>query len=56
MLTMLPNSEEIYNVVFTLNKDRAQGLDEFGELYFQTLREIAKIDVINAVQLICVYL
>ncbi|KAK2443571.1 hypothetical protein QL285_014660 [Trifolium repens] len=49
MLTRLPSSEEIKNVVFSLNKDSAPGPDGFGAIFFQTYWDIIKLDVIKAV-------
>ena len=49
MLTLLPSNEEIFQEVFSLNKDSAPGLDRFGALFFQTFWEIIKHDVTKAV-------
>ncbi|KAI5444993.1 hypothetical protein KIW84_013317 [Lathyrus oleraceus] len=40
MLTMLPSSLEIKNVVFALNKDGAPGSNGFGDFFFQTFWDI----------------
>jgi len=49
MLTMLPSREEIYNVVFSLNKEGAPGPDGFGAIFYQSFWDIIKKDVENAV-------
>lgn len=49
MLTLLPTEEEIFQAVFSLNKDSAPGPDGFGALFFQTFWDIVKNDATKAV-------
>lgn len=49
MLTLLPTEEEIFQAVFSLNKDSAPGPDGFGALFFQTFWDIVKNDAPKAV-------
>lgn len=48
VLTMLPSSSEIKNVVFSLNKDGAPGPDGFGAFFFQTYWDIIRSEVESA--------
>ena len=49
MLTLLPSMAEVYNAIFSLNKDSAPGPDGFGAIFFQTYWEVIKQDVYKAV-------
>jgi len=49
MLTLLPSEDEIFQAIFSLNKDCAPGPDGFGALFFQTYWSIIKLDVTKAV-------
>ena len=49
LLTLLPSDEEIYQTIFSLNKDSAPGPDGFGALFYQTYWDIIKNDVSNVV-------
>jgi len=49
MLTLLPSEDEIFQAIFSLNKDSAPGPDGFGALFFQTYWSIIKLDVTKAV-------
>jgi hypothetical protein len=49
MLIRLPSTDEIKNVVFSLNKESAPGPDGFGAIFCQTFWGIIKLDVIKAV-------
>ena len=42
MLTRLPSTVEIHEVVLAMNKDGAPGLDGFGAIYFLTSWDIVK--------------
>jgi len=49
MLTMIPTTEEIKNVVFALNIDGAPGPDGFGAIFYQSFWSIICNDVCGAV-------
>lgn len=49
MLTIIPNPEEIYNVVINLKVDSAPGPYGFGGIFFHKYWKIIKSDVIQAV-------
>ena len=49
LLTNIPSENEIFQAVFSLNKDSAPGPDGFGALFFQTYWDIIKYDVTKAV-------
>ena len=49
LLTMLPSTEEIKNVVFSMNRNSAPGPDGFGAFFYQTYWEIIREDVNAAI-------
>jgi len=51
LLTLLPSDEEIFQAVFSLNKNSAPSPDGFKALFFQTFWDIIKHDVTKIFQL-----
>jgi len=49
ILISVPTEDEIYQAIFSLNKDSAPGPDGFGALFFQTFWDVVKTDISNAV-------
>ena len=49
LLTSIPSDEEIYQAIFSLNKDSAPGPAGFGALFFQTFWDIIQNDVTKVV-------
>lgn len=48
VLSMIPTPEEIFYVVFAMNKIGALGSDGYGESFFQSHWNTVKFDVIAA--------
>lgn len=49
-LAAIPSNEEIKNVVFSFDGDKAPGRDRFPMFFFQTFWDIVEKDVTNAIK------
>lgn len=49
LLTLIPNVDEIKNVILSLKKDSAMGPDDFEGYFYHTFWHIIKYNVIKVV-------